>query len=55
MWSGHYAHLLNSCKADSNAKLFVESKINQVCNFTNIKAFHCDVAMLRHSFISPFK
>ena len=47
MWREHYAHLLNSCKGDSNVKLFVESKINQVCNFTDMKDFYCDVAMLR--------
>ena len=43
----HYAYLLNSCKGISNVKLLVESKINQVGNFTNMKAFYCDVAMLR--------
>ena len=47
MWKEHCTHLLNSCKGDSNVKLFVESKINQVCNFTDIKDFYCDVAMLR--------
>ena len=47
MWREHYAHLLNSCTGDSNVKLFVESKINQVCNFTDMKDFYCDVAMLR--------
>ena len=47
MWREHYTHLLNSCKGDNNVKLFVESKINQVCNFTDMKDFYCDVAMLR--------